>query len=467
MKNTFSNAPEFVNQLKDIERLIVGNDLEKAVVALNGLAKSAPRDPRLFLLGSRLAQASGNAEGVLQAAAKAREYAPQWPVATLHLATVLAQQGENEPAMALAAMAVTQATQQKTLGLELLQTVAGLAFALNVPEKAVVWLRQALQMDPLHVATRYKLGLALAKSGDLAGAIDSYSSILNADSANAPVLNARLHAYLGTGQKDLALKDADALVAQKPDNEEYLFYQTICRGEVPRTQPATLIAGLFDEGAARFDQVTVVGLKYKLPRHVAVRILEWHPERKADVLDLGCGTGLLGVALGAMDGVVVGVDLSSGMIEQASRHGVYDKFHQVNILDALHATPEGLYDVITALDVFPYVGALDAAIPDAYRILQVGGRLVFSCEAQAPGEIATEGNTDNGYVVLPSYRFAHQRDYVQTLVSGAGFQNVLIEDVVLRQEAAGPVHGFLVIAQKPEKSVRRSPKSAKPARRTG
>ena len=87
--------------------------------------------------------------------------------------------------------------------------------------------------------------------------------------------------------------------------------------------------------------------------------------------------------------------------------------------------------------------------------------------AQTTAAEAPESTSEQGYVLLPSYRFAHQRGYVQTLVSGAGFQNVLIEDVVLRQEAAGPVHGFLVIAQKPEKSVRRSPKSAKPARRTG
>jgi predicted TPR repeat methyltransferase len=279
-------------------------------------------------------------------------------------------------------------------------------------------------------------------------------------------LNARLHAYLGAGLKEHALKDADALLALEPGNEEYLFYQTICRGEVPRTQPASLISGLFDAAASQFDQVTVVGLKYQLPRDVALRIVEWYPERKADVLDLGCGTGLLGVALGAMEGVVVGVDLSAGMIEQASRHGVYDKFHQVNILDALHATPEGLYDVITALDVLPYVGDLGTAIPDAYRILQVGGRFVFSCEAQTPGEGATDGDSEPGYVLLPTYRYAHQRGYVQSLLSKAGFQNVVLEDVVLRQEAAGPVHGFLVIAQKPEKSGRRSTKSAKPARRT-
>ena len=140
MKNDFSTTPQFLSKLNDIERFIESNALENAVAALNQLAKSAPRDPRLFLLGSRLAHASGNPEGVLQAAAKASQYAPQWPVATLHFASVLAQRGEIEPAMAFAAKAVEQASKQGTLNLELLHTVAGLAHSLNLPGQALVWL---------------------------------------------------------------------------------------------------------------------------------------------------------------------------------------------------------------------------------------------------------------------------------------------------------------------------------------
>ena len=466
MKNDFSTTPQFLSKLNDIERFIESNALENAVAALNQLAKSAPRDPRLFLLGSRLAHASGNPEGVLQAAAKASQYAPQWPVATLHFASVLAQRGEIEPAMAFAAKAVEQASKQGTLNLELLHTVAGLAHSLNLPGQALVWLEQALPMSPLHVGTRYKMGLALTNKGDFTAAIDIFSSLMLPESHNTSLISARLLAYLGAGLKESAVKDADVLCALDPDIAEWLFYRSIARGEVPLTQPSSMIARVFDEIASRFDQIAVVNLKYKLPRDVALRILEWHPDRKADVLDLGCGTGLLGVALGAMDGVLVGVELSAGMIGQASRHGLYVKFHQVNILDALHATPEGLYDVITALDVLPYVGALETVVPDAYRILQAGGRFVFSCESETAVDGQNGGQAVPGFSLLPSYRFAHQRSYVQSLVDKAGFQNVTLEDVVLRREPQGPVHGFLVIAQKPEKSVRRSTKSAKPARRT-
>ena len=83
----------------------------------------------------------------------------------------------------------------------------------------------------------------------------------------------------------------------------------------------------------------MAGLKYKLPREVAHIINERYPDRKLNVLDLGCGTGLLGACLGRIDGALVGVELSKPMIDQAIKHGVYDRFHNVDLLEALEATP--------------------------------------------------------------------------------------------------------------------------------
>ena len=85
------------------------------------------------------------------------------------------------------------------------------------------------------------------------------------------------------------------------------------------------------------------------------------------VLDLGCGTGLLGLMLGKIAGSMIGVDASIKMIEQAEKHGVYDRFHTVNLLDALRETDASQYHVIAALDVFIYVGDLAQAIARCLR----------------------------------------------------------------------------------------------------
>ena len=101
------------------------------------------------------------------------------------------------------------------------------------------------------------------------------------------------------------------------------------------------------------------------PKEVAEMIHLWHPDHRGDVLDLGCGTGSLGMCLGPIEGVLVGVDLSQAMIDRAIPHGVYNRFHRVNVLDALQATPGDLYHVITAIDTLNYVGDLQTVIPNA------------------------------------------------------------------------------------------------------
>jgi predicted TPR repeat methyltransferase len=128
------------------------------------------------------------------------------------------------------------------------------------------------------------------------------------------------------------------------------------------------------------------------------------------------------------------------MIEQAKRHQVYDKFHNVDLLEALEATPEALYDVIAALDVFIYAGDLSRAVPDALRILRPGGQFIFSCEAALPGEA--------DLVLRPSRRFAHQRSHVEALCREAGFATVSVEELELRYENFEPIGGFLVTATK-------------------
>ena len=158
------------------------------------------------------------------------------------------------------------------------------------------------------------------------------------------------------------------------------------------------------------------------------------------VLDLGCGTGVLGLYLGRIEGFLIGVDCSRQMVQQAKRHGVYDRFHTVNLHDALAETPDALYHVITALDVFIYAGALQQAIPNAHRILRPGGHFIFSCET------APEGGAE--LVLQTNGRYAHRRDHVEQLCRNAGFVRVDVEDVVLRKENDQPVHGFVITAHK-------------------
>ena len=120
---------------------------------------------------------------------------------------------------------------------------------------------------------------------------------------------------------------------------------------------------------------------------------------------------------------------------------MYDRFHTVNLHDALRETPDGLYQVIAALDVFSYAGDLTKAIPNAFRVLTTNGVLIFSCET------APEAGPD--LVLLPVGRYAHKLSHIQSICKAAGFDAVEVEETVLHHENLFPVQGFVVTAHKP------------------
>ncbi len=441
MNKPYSQGKAYIAQLKNIEQHIAQNKLQEAASQLNELARTEAHDPRIFLLGSRLAEMANNPDGMLTAARRAQQLAPQWPPALIRLADVHASRGDMAEAIEMAGQAVQHAQAgTDPVDVDLLALAAGIAQRFGQPAQALQWLRQAGQFKPQNVSIRYKIGLTLTECGEPAQAIEIFDQLLEEQPDMAALLGARLQASLRAGQNAQAERDALALLAQQPDNPVHQFYLEIARGNTPSAQPAALVAATFDDYAVFFDRHSVIQSHYQLPRDVAKLIHQWHPDRQGDVLDLGCGTGLLGVCLGRIEGVLVGVDVSGRMLAQAARHQVYDRFHQVNLLDALQATPADLYHVITALDVFGTVGHLEGVIPNVRRILLPGGRFVFSCN--------TDAQDSADYTLHGNYRYTHQAGYVQRLLDQVGFVEVILQQCVIRAEAGQPVNGFVVTACK-------------------
>jgi len=437
---SFSNDAKYVAELQRIEQLIASKQLAPATQSLDSLIKAQPHDPRLFLLGSCLARAGNNPDGEFKLVVQAHHLAPQWAPATIELAKVLVRVGQTDQALPMAEQAVQQATGPDDQ-VELLMQAAEVAYKLANREKALVWLRMADERRPGDLRIRYKMAITLNATADFDGSIAVLTPLIALHPDKPALLATRFAACLGGKQVELALSDAQALVALEPANETFQFYLAYARGENPSVIPPALMVQHFDEYAVAFDQHLVRRLHYTLPKDVAEMIRAWHPDNKVDVLDLGCGTGLLGACLGPMEGVLVGVELSPAMIHEAHRHGVYHKFHQVDLVEALHATPENQYHVIAALDVLIYIGPLDTLVADALRILLPGGRFVFSCEIDPD-------DADN-FKLQSTLRYTHSLKYIKRVLKKAGFVDVNIDKRIIRQEVGTPVAGLLVTACKP------------------
>ena len=429
----------FTRELIRIDELIAAGKLPQAAVSLNAARRKKPMDPRVFLVGMRLARAARNPQGELDAARRAVELNPDWPVSAMELAFVLSRQQQHTEAIAQAGKAIALSPNE----LELL--TRGVAVASDAADYArgIEWVRRALALAPQAQELHYALAQFLLKTEKFEEAQALFEQLAQEVPDSLGVRMGLIMCARALKNTELERSQVDLLLAADPGNTDYQYEHAIAYGEIPKTQPESTVSRLFDNYAERFDMHLVGGLKYRVPEMVAKRLVELHPDRRFNLLDLGCGTGLLSVFLGPIQGHAIGVDLSEKMLEQAARHGLYSRLHNVNVLDALRETPSDHYEAIACNDVLIYVGDLGEVIPNAWRILKPGGHFIFSCE--------TAGEDEDDMVLRPkSNRYAHKASYVERLCRQAGFDDVQIEHLEqLRIEGGEPLPGFLVVARKP------------------
>lgn len=198
---------------------------------------------------------------------------------------------------------------------------------------------------------------------------------------------------------------------------------------------------LYDGFAKKFES-TLAALSYGTPRLLASELGLGKGEDKPvlDVLDAGCGTGLLGIHLRPVARTLVGVDLSPNMLQLAKEKHLYDALHEGDIAELLKQNPSA-YDLITFADVLIYFGDLQDVIECSARSLRLNGRLALSLET-------IENETpDDTYALCQSGRYKHAVAYVRRLGEAAGLAIEKITACTLRIEGNKPVMGCIVIAR--------------------
>lgn len=202
--------------------------------------------------------------------------------------------------------------------------------------------------------------------------------------------------------------------------------------------PRGYVESLFDSCAGQFEERLVRQLHYRLPERMVEQLLPFLPQRSLSVIDLGCGTGLLGKALSPHANIasMTGIDLSEQMIKQASKSGCYQHLIHGDIVDKL--TPFGDTDLIMAADVLIYLGDLCALFSHSYQALSTGGLFIFSIE-----------RCEEAWKLTPSGRYQHSPDYIKRLSDDMGFIHYLSNECQLRLEKNKPVAGEIYILQKP------------------
>lgn len=255
--------------------------------------------------------------------------------------------------------------------------------------------------------------------------------------------------------------------------------------------PEEYVRKLFDDYSESFE-ASLNNLDYRAPQLIMESLSSSLRDSPAVVVDLGCGTGLLG-PLFTQDATLIGVDLSSKMLYEAEKKAKYDYLVDGDIVKflwlmkdlmidrqfaPLKAVPRrkfsgssikslevleqqgGLDDTFpltressrgtvlyAAADVLVYIGDLKPLFDALAAVVRKGDSVVFTIEnADAIRGLKNKGA---GWVLQSTGRYAHHLAYIEAVLAQDPCKDrlnlVSVVPVVPRRELDRDIQGYLII----------------------
>ena len=304
-------------------------------------------------------------------------------------------------------------------------------------EEAISTYKEALIINPNYADAYNNLGISFKDTGNLKEAISSYKKSISLNPFFAEAYNNLGNAYKEENKLDEAIFAYNKALEIKPDNPEINHLLSSLNGITTNSAPREYVEKLFDEYANKFDQSLVENLEYRIPKIIKKKIVE---EQKiislGSVLDLGCGTGLVGLEIKNFCSKLNGVDVSKAMLSKAKMRNVYDELNHADIIDYLSSV-ELDYDYIFSADVFAYFGELSEIFKLIKSRNKRNGKLVFS----------TEHNKNNNFYLEKTGRYSHSRSYIDKLCKQFHYSVSHFSETNLRKEKGIFLTGGLYILE--------------------
>jgi predicted TPR repeat methyltransferase len=240
------------------------------------------------------------------------------------------------------------------------------------------------------------------------------------------------------GRHEEALEQIRHAIRLRPEAKGLQFHLAAMTGEHTfATAPPEFVASLFDHYADTFDRHLLGTLQYRAPQLLHDAVAAAGVAGSLDIVDLGCGTGLSGMLFKPQAHTLVGVDLSTRMINQARERGVYDDVF-VDELTSFLGVRFSQFDLAIASDVLNYFGDLTGVLRSAAQAVRSGGTLAFTLEKH-------EGS---GYALNRTRRYTHSIEYVRSLLATTGWEEMSATEAPLRTEGKKDVSGWVIVLRK-------------------
>lgn len=175
----------------------------------------------------------------------------------------------------------------------------------------------------------------------------------------------------------------------------------------------TKLSASYDRWADTYD-VDLAIMGYRYPFMVAGTLGRFVPDLDSQILDAGCGSGVVGEAISLVGyRNLTGIDLSTGMLEKARAKGFYNSLKQQELGKALDFA-DASFDTVVSAGVMTPGHAPPECLVELTRIVKSGGHLVVTIAREAwegayrdvaqrlaADRVVTPLYSTNYFVVLP------------------------------------------------------------------
>lgn len=362
--------------------------------------------------------------------------APEHFAARFHLACVYMQQDKFADAIQV----FLQIEENHPNHFETQTNLATCYLKLGKLNEAKLHYFKALELTPEDTQILFNLGVINMQQGQVDIAIQHYQRAALLKPDDFALQNNLGVAFLAKQHAGFALRHFQEALRIQPGNAAIQHtIKILSKHQNLFSSPPEYVKSLFDSYADHYEPHLLNALDYKIPQLLldAVLRIAKPAEKSWDILDLGCGTGLCGTPFKPYAKNLVGVDLSTKMLEIAAQKQIYTELASSDLTTFL-ADKNAQYDLIIAGDVLVYIGDLADLFAKTHTALRNKGLFAFN----------TEITEDAEFKMTQSGRFSHQKKYLEKLAADNHYKILNYQSVITRMQNNEPVHGHLFILQK-------------------
>ena len=278
---------------------------------------------------------------------------PNYAQAFNNLAVLLKKLGEIN----LAIISYIKAINLKPDYIEAFNNIGLIYFEINEYQKSKNFFKQAFKIDSNNKIANFNLGNIYNDLNKLYKAELHFKKAIEIDLTYTEAYYNLGIVYHKQEKIELAKKCYEKALKLDPSFCEVRHILNSISGQTTKSAPKKYVEKLFDNYAANFEKSLIKNLNYNTPKNIKQMITNDNIANLGSVLDLGCGTGLVGLELKSFLKKIDGVDLSKFMLEEAYNKKIYNNLFHYDIEEYI-ATRNLEYDYIIAADVFVYIGDL-------------------------------------------------------------------------------------------------------------